>query len=1456
MANVVTATSGFDLGYPFKQMGAGKPESQQTVGGYYLNASQQGEPPGRWAGQAAEALGLLPGQEVDQQVFNKVYSQVHPDTGEQLGRKPPSYAKYQDHLDRLVAAEPHATGERLLELERQAARETRKSAPYTDITNSWSKSISVLHASIRENERHARLRGDAASASYWQARERDFSAALQRANAAGIEYAQRHAGITRTGYHGRRVDGKDPGKYETASLVVASFLQGSSRSGDCQDHEHNLVARMALTESDGIWRAVDTMSLRYQLPAVSGVIAAYTEAELSRLFGVEWVPRADGRGNEVKGISQAHMDAYSTRTQTINDREHEFVARWTEKFGREPTSSELKHIKQEVTMATRQGKDHGPIDMDKMVARWDRTLGGELSSIAGSVSNLRPGSASEPASPKAPSAHGQRQAMMMALSAAQQKSSTWTRADLVREMAICTPTHRMEPRDAVRLVESMTDRALSGEVSQVVTMEAPEWPQLPDDLRRTSDGRSVYTRPGSTRYSTSVQMSTEQQLASAASTLGGPQLDRDRAAEALGSNAPTLDAQLHARAQESRESLPTGLRLDQAAALHHVLTSPRIAEVLVGPAGSGKSFVAAFGSKLWTDQTGGQVIGVTPSQASRNVLTAMGMEAYNFADFLGHMPGERGVRGAMPIEPGTLIWIDEGSMLSTPDMADIVQHARDNGAKVIISGDQEQLTAVEQGGGMMLLAREQGFVQLAEPVRFRDEWERDASLRLRAGDIDVLSAYDEHGRIRGGDRETVLDDARRAYVAAFLDGKDVLLMAKDHQACQELSQRIRDDLQHLGVVSTGQETALRAGAKASEGDLIINRVNDNELDLANGDTLKVVSVKGSTVMVARAIDSDRETGERRYGESFKLPARQVEANCDLAYAITGHSAQGRTVHTGLGIVTGAEDRQWAYVMLTRGTDQNIAYVITPVKQAEPEIGATPAPEIDRFERADRERHGIPEPPKSEEELKREKERGEDGRTRDQIAVLSDILEKDGSQEAAIQAQRHELSSADHLGILNVTLEGESRPAQNDRYASLVREVLPADLKDEPSHAMTWLYRTLRSAEAAGLDAGQVLHRAVDGRSLNGARDHIMVINARIEADAGAMTPIPRTGWSGSYEKTGDPDKDRYLAEVAAAMDARKERLGQHTAKSSPAWALRTLGPVPEAPEERGRWEARAADIAAYRETYGFDHQTEAIGPEPVNSPEARALWHGAFQAMGPVDGVDVRSLADGSLLHMRKSYETETSWAPRLVGKELRQVRISAQEQADRATRADAEAKAAQDAEIRARHERIAESARHAQQVYREHEAKLEEANLVRGEWDKSTERVRVMALAADTEYRNRYPDAELEPLKSREPEPLSPEDREALDPGEAADYIPPAWLDEVAEQARKAADELADRQSMRMPGEDADIEGEQAWPDLVRAERDAVLQPPPPEVQPAPEVERLHQEREDQRQAGNEGGE
>ena len=97
------------------------------------------------------------GQLVERKPYDAVYQQRDPRTGQRLGRPRGQYAKFADHLAQLKAAEPHATAERLIELEREAAQATRQPAAYTDVTVSFSKSISVLHASIQENARRARL---------------------------------------------------------------------------------------------------------------------------------------------------------------------------------------------------------------------------------------------------------------------------------------------------------------------------------------------------------------------------------------------------------------------------------------------------------------------------------------------------------------------------------------------------------------------------------------------------------------------------------------------------------------------------------------------------------------------------------------------------------------------------------------------------------------------------------------------------------------------------------------------------------------------------------------------------------------------------------------------------------------------------------------------------------------------------------------------------------------------------------------------------------------------------------------------------------------------------------------------------------------------------------------------------------------------------------------------------
>ena len=323
------------------------------------------------------------------------------------------------------------------------------------------------------------------------------------------------------------------------------------------------------------------------------------------------------------------------------------------------------------------------------------------------------------------------------------------------------------------------------------------------------------------------------------------------------------------------------------------------------------------------------------------------------------------------------------------------------------------------------------------------------------------------------------------------------------------------------------------------------------------------------------------------------------------------------------------------------------------------------------------------------------------------------------------------------------------------------------------------------------------------------------------------------------------------------MDQRTERLGEFTAEAPPAWALRGLGPVPDEPLERLEWEKRAAPIAAYRQLYGYSDPAEPIGPEPSgDTPKKRAAWHAAFRALGPVYGVDVRGEPDGRLLHMRSTYETETSWAPRHVGAELRQVRMSACEASAMAVRAAAQAQAARergDEQAAGRHETLAGSARAMEAAYRGFEAQFADTMEARAEWERATEQPRHLAVAADSEYRRRHPDTDLPPLRSAEPPRPAEKESQVLVPGDtAAAHQTPAWVTELAERTRAAREKVDERKAVRVPNEDHEWQDEgEAWPDMLRLDRDAIIQPPKPEIRPAAAV----MQRAADRQPGYEAG-
>ena len=1391
MAVVATLSKGYDLDYIWKQVDRGPAKDAAS---YYIQASESGgEPPGRWWGPGARALGFEPGQRVEREPYDLLFGERKASDGTQLGRPPGSGRKAADLYTALLAAEPHATAERRRELRIEAVRRARQSPLFFDLTLSLSKSISIFHASLGENARLARQAGGHDGDKYWSGLVDEVDDMIWQAAHAGFEYLQREAGYTRTGSHGKRVHGRETGQWHEADLAVAHWLQHTSRDGDMQLHVHSQIAHVARTGIDGKWRAPDSLGYNEHVGAVAAIVSQHLEEALTQRFGIGWVARDDGHGFEIKGISGEMMRVFSSRRESITADLRARAARFEQRYGRAPSQRELAHLAQASNFKTRAAKE-GALDFAQLHAGWAdklaRTLGVSLASVAPSVwhGGGNAGAHTRDPGPVTISELELTRAAQKAVALAQQEKSTWTRADLIKYLGRVLPRSGRAPAAAAALLEDLADRALRSEFEPVACLEAPEPAAAPRSLLR-ADGRSIYQRHGGVRYATHAQLSLEERMLALARATGAPRMTRADAARALGADLAQLEAALAGRAPDAQDPrgaqdapsrrTRTGLREDQAAAALAVLTDGRRVSVINAPAGSGKTWVLAAAGRAWVAAGLGRVIGITPSQSARNTLAAGVPVSYNTAQFLGHLPGRRGARGPVQLQPGDLVLIDEASMVSNPDMADVVAQAASAGAKVILAGDTQQLQAVENGGGMSLLADALGYAQLTEPVRFRAAWEQAASLRLRAGDTSVLAEYDQHGRIYGGKPEQMMD-----------------------------------------------------AAAASAGDLIICTRNDHRVQagepgraLANGDLLRIEAVTADGLLVRRALDADPATGQRRWTDRHFV--FNVCQDAELGYAITDHAAQSRTVTAGLAVITGTEDRQHGYVALSRGTETNLAYVFThSPKTADPAPGPRSAPEIARYDRHASTPSGPPAPAATPAEA---------------LTVLAGVLDRDGQQQSATRTHNQALADVDHLAILHAIWTAETTPARDQHYRNLLMNALPPGYRREPGHQVKWLWRTLRAAELAGLDPARALADAVAERDLAGSRDIAAVLDARIRHRAGGLVPLPARPWLEQVPVIADPARQAYITEIAALMDARKDRIGEHSAGHPPAWATTALGPVPAHPLDRLEWHQRAAAIGAWRELSGYDHPVDPIGPEPVAAaPDARTAWHQALAALGVADGPGVRGMPDGRLLHLRDTYPIETAWAPQYVGDELRQVRAAAWDARLAALRASAEARAAEqrgnDDQAAAQH-KLAAGYRALERAYRQREAVFAQTMADRADWETATRAQRQMAIAADAELRRRHSAQYFSPLRSAEPAPATSAQRDQLTltpdqpPGEIDQ-----WITGLAAGHRTFAGKLADRQSQMIPSDDPDY-GDlgPAFPAWTSPHREPILQPPKPEIPPSP---------------------
>jgi len=112
-----------------------------------------------------------------------------------------------------------------------------------------------------------------------------------------------------------------------------------------------------------------------------------------REFGVAWTPRVDGAGNEIAGVTQVEIDAFSSRRDSVTAMQADLARQFRARYGRAPNQRELLSIHRTAWAATRASKPEGPIDFDQTArewgAEWELNFGTPLAALARRVSNLR-----------------------------------------------------------------------------------------------------------------------------------------------------------------------------------------------------------------------------------------------------------------------------------------------------------------------------------------------------------------------------------------------------------------------------------------------------------------------------------------------------------------------------------------------------------------------------------------------------------------------------------------------------------------------------------------------------------------------------------------------------------------------------------------------------------------------------------------------------------------------------------------------------------------------------------------------------------------------------------------------------------------------------------------------------------------------------------------------------------
>ena len=1023
-------------------------------------------------------------------------------------------------------------------------------------------------------------------------------------------------------------------------------------------------------------------------------LAAEGERIFARLLtvqGISMVQQESGNAFEAGGVEQATMDAFSVRTRGQIDPELRAEAAEYERLhGRPPSARTLWEWRQHIARSTRKAKQPDPPAGPERLAAWEQHSKDVnvqiLSDLHEAVSIYQATHA-----PPAALTPGQRaRTIRIAVHEVQSRHAAFTASQLLWEL------HRALPAlpagtDPVPLLEQMAADALTGKADDVdIVLLNPAPGGLDVDYLgvRASDGQSIYRAPCEKKYTTVGHLDAEQHILT-------------QAAEPR----PRL---VHPERAEAAVAAAGQLSQDQAAALHALLTSDEAMTLVRAAAGTGKTRLAGAFAKAWAELTGGLVYAVTVSENAARVaaaeMDAAGAPAlsYNLARFLGKTPGGATVN---PVEvgPRDVILVDEAGQVDTADWLKLQATADHSGARIVPVGDEYQLGAINAGGMFPLLADRLGALEIHEVHRFAEQWEKDASLKLRHGDITAIADYQARGRIHAGREDQARRDMVLDWAAAIRAGLDALMIAQSEAEVTELNRQAAEHMakarKAAGWRPGVERVRLSDGNLAQAGDWIQARLNDRLIAaagqwLANRDILQITRIYGRDR--DRQIEARRRLPDGTWTAKFTLPARYAEKSATLGYASTIHAAEGRTVDAGFGLVTQGLSREALYVLATRGRLENRLHVVTGPEHSD--------------------RQAAPE------------------------TVLAQALSTPAAEQSATAELAAAMGHNDHPARLLYLYEEITAPERSTELDEEFKARLKSDdyarYMRDPARPV--LHRAVREAQLAGHDTAAVLDQITRG-SMDRARSIASVLHGRLHQLAPPQQRPPMA-WA---DRLPEARTEGPARQAALMMDTRTQVIGEQLAARPEPWLVDRLGMPPQQPGRlRNDWISRAGRSGFYRQAHGITDPNVALGPRPDGNPELQTAWDQAAYVLEIRDEEhDVRRASQAELEGTVRVYTRAAATAPPDMSRQLDYYRKQAaglQRQAEQAE-ADGDMQLASDSRAAA-----AEETRQADG--------LSNTQDIRDAWDRQHEANRLAARAARQELDRRGITAEPD---RNEPESL-----------------------------------------------------------------------------------------------------